>query len=304
MELHDTYFTPYRFINRFGEINPETMAEYPDFIRDYARLRHVDWKLGNPLGTTDNSAEQRKMLDYFSSLQNPIELLYDAATLWADANVGDVIDILKQRGVWDQAIFIFLSDHGEELGEHGGWFHGQSTYEELAHVPLIIHFPGGEYAGQRITEPVSLVDVMPTILDYLGTLESCGGCRGNSLMPLVRKSGESPDTHVTIPSVRINRVNHYRPWKESRGDVNVVVRQDNWKGIWNDELQTLDLYDLVTDPKEQADVSLKHTELTAMLGEKARSWLKTCQSYAPPVEEIEEIDDETREKLRALGYFN
>ena len=304
MELHDTYFTPYRFINRFGQIDPEMMAEYPNYVRDYARLRHVDWKLGNPLGSTDNTEQQDELLEYFGSLQAPIELLYDAATLWADANVGDVIDLLKERGVWDQAIFIFLSDHGEELGEHGGWSHAQSVYEELAHVPLIIHFPGGEFAGQRITAPVSLVDVMPTIFDYLGASESCEGCRGKSLMPWLRNTGERSGASATVPIMRLNRINYYRPWKESRGDVNVAVRRDNWKGVWNDELESLELYDLAVDPAEQTDVSLEHPKLVSSLGKAAQNWLDTCRSFAQPAEAAEDIDEETREKLKALGYFN
>jgi arylsulfatase A-like enzyme len=304
MELHDTYLTPYRFIRRFGQINPALMAEYPEFIRNYARLRHVDWKAGNPLGTTDNSAEQQALLDYFSDKQAPIELLYDAATLWADANVGEVIDVLKERKIWDQAIFIFLSDHGEELGDHGGWFHGQSVYEELVRVPLIMHFPRGDFAGQRIAHPVSLVDLMPTIFDYLEMPDLCSGCRGKSLLPLLRGAGESAEPRMTVPAVRINRINYFRPWKDTRGDVNVMMRRDNWKGIWNNDLESLELYNLEADPTEQADVSLEHAELAGMFSDTARRWQETCRSFAPPREKIEEIDEKTREQLRALGYFN
>ena len=66
---------------------------------------------------------------------------------------------------------MFLSDHGEELGEHGGWLHDQSVYEELVRSPLLIRFPGGAFGGRRISELVSLVDLLPTVLDFIGKPE-------------------------------------------------------------------------------------------------------------------------------------
>jgi arylsulfatase A-like enzyme len=305
MEPHDTYLTPFRFIRRFGEIDPDKeMAGYPDSWYEYKRLRHVDWKAGQPLGSTDNTIEQDALFAYFRSLQGSIDDLYDASVLWADANLGEVVDVLKKGGVWDSAIFIFVSDHGEELGDHGGWFHGQSVYEELVRVPLIIHFPGGEFAGRRIGTPVSLIDIMPTIFDYLGRPGLCEGCRGRSLLPLLRDVADQAEGGAAVQAVRINRVNYYRPWKESRGDINVVIRQDRWKGIWNAELSRLELYDLAVDPGERSDLSGDYPELAAALGAKAHAWLADCQSRAIPPDEHGEIDAETQEKLRALGYFN
>ena len=145
---------------------------------------------------------------------------------------------------------------------------------------------------------------MPTIFDYLGRPALCDDCRGQSLVPLISGTDEFNEPHVTIPTVRINRINYFKPWKESRGDVNVMLRQDNWKGIWNDELKSLELYDLETDPMEQVDVGRNHAELAVSLGESASQWLETCRSLAPPPEEMQEIDETTMEKLRAMGYFN
>jgi arylsulfatase A-like enzyme len=102
----------------------------------------------------------------------------------------------------------------------------------------------------------------------------------------------------------MNSINYYRPWKESRGDVNVVIRRGSWKGIWNDELQTLELYDLERDPGEQTDLSAAQPRLAAALGEQARAWLQACLSQATPPQELGEMDEQTQEQLRALGYFN
>jgi arylsulfatase A-like enzyme len=155
MEPHDTHKTPWRFIDDLGTVGAFQKEDYKNLILRYTRLTQVDWKNDAPIGTTDNTAEIDEVTASLGDMLESIDLLYDASVRWADANLAEAITALKISGVWDDAIFIFLSDHGEEMGEHGGWFHGQSIYEELAHVPLIIHFPGGEYGGQRISRPAS-----------------------------------------------------------------------------------------------------------------------------------------------------
>jgi arylsulfatase A-like enzyme len=303
MEPHDTHKAPWRFIDEIGTVGAFQKQEYKELILRYTRLTQVDWKNDAPIGTTDNTSEQEEVKASLGKLQEPIDILYDASVRWADANLADVINALKVSGVWNKAIFIFMSDHGEEMGEHGGWFHGQSVYEELAHVPLIIHFPGGEHGGKRIETPVSLVDLMPTIFDLIGRSELCEGCRGRSLLPLLNGENDTGDWTFPIPAMRHNGGFYYRPFKENRGDLNIVVRRDQWKGIWNDELGTLELYDLALDAGELSDVNAQHPGLVNSMSERARKWLKDCQADAVTPEQAEEMDEETRERLRALGYL-
>ena len=127
-----------------------------------------------------------------------IDLLYDAAVLESDANLGSVIDELKETGRWDETLFILVSDHGEELGDHGGWLHDQSAYDELIRVPLVIRFPGDEFAGRRIEGPVSLLDIVPTIMDYLHRPELAANCRGQSLMPLLNMRLLEPSNLIDL----------------------------------------------------------------------------------------------------------
>jgi arylsulfatase A-like enzyme len=301
MEPHDTYLVPYPYISKVGHVSLDQRLRYKELVEHFTKLRQADWIAEQPIGTTDNTEQQERTLAALTELRDPVSVLYDAAVRWADANVGDVVRILKERGIWDEAIFIFLSDHGEELLDHGAWLHGQSVYEELARVPLLIHFPSGEFAGQRIDTPVSLVDIMPTIFDYLGRPELCSGCRGSSLMPLLSGGARSPNS---ISSLRMSRAFYYRPDKERRGDVNLALREGQWKGIWNDELQSLELYDLQGDPGEEEDVSTEHPERTKVLSARARDWLRDCATLAKPPVEIGEIDPEAMEQLRSLGYFN
>ena len=145
---------------------------------------------------------------------------------------------------------------------------------------------------------------MPTIFDYLGLDDLCDGCRGRSLLPLLRESSDANDVGATVPSMRMITVDFYRPWKESRGDVNVVLRQRQWKGIWNDELDFLELYNLETDPLEKSDVSASHAEIAGSLGGQGKEWLADCRRRAKSTDDMGEVDLETQEQLRSLGYFN
>ena len=303
-ETHNPFDAPFRVTNRFGKIRNEQRTQMRDLVMKLRGLSIFDWASGKTTGTTNNMVLQNQVMAELASMQDTVNLLYDSAVWWADANLKSIIDVLKKRGVWDKAIFIFLSDHGEELGDHGGWLHDQSVYQELARVPLLIHFPDDEFAGRRIDEPVSLVDIMPTIFDYLGRPELCTSCRGTSLLPLIGGRVEKSETRNAIVSVRANVMKYYGPWKKSRGDINIVARQEQWKGIWNDDAASLELYDLYQDPAEKVDVSTKEAEMTQVLSEAAEQWLRNCRARAVADEEAVDMDQETIDEFRALGYFN
>jgi len=301
MEPHDPYVVPYPFISPLGHASLDERVRYKKLFDRLVKLRQADWIAEQPIGTTDNTENQKRTVAGLAELRETVDVLYDAAIRWSDATVGDVVQILKERGIWDDAIFIFLSDHGEELLDHGGWLHGQSVYEELARVPLLIHFPGGEFAGRRIETPVSLVDIMPTIFAYLGRRELCDGCRGISLMPLLDGNLRSS---FSISSLRMSRAFYYRPDTELRGDVNLAMRDGQWKGIWNEELEYMELYDLQDDPHEQVELGAEYPDRVKTMTSRARDWLRDCADHAKPPLELGEIDPEALEQLRSLGYFN
>ena len=215
-----------------------------------------------------------------------------------------MIDLLKEKKLWDKALFIFVSDHGEGFGEHGRWFHSNSVYEEVARIPLLIHFPNGEYRGRRIDAPVSLVDVAPTIFDYLGMPELCDDCRGRSLLEFLDQTAEDRDLETRIQAMRLNLVNYYRPWKEETGDLNWVARRSHWKAIWNSEVETLELYDLESDPEEQNNGGADNPSLVDELRSEIVRFETECQGRAAtdliPFDRFEE----QREQIRAMGYFN
>jgi arylsulfatase A-like enzyme/predicted Zn-dependent protease len=93
---------------------------------------------------------------------------YDGEIRYADAIVGRFIATLKERGLYDDAMIVLLSDHGEALGEHGELDHGVFLYREALQVPLLVKLPRGERAGETERRLSGLVDVMPTVLKRLG----------------------------------------------------------------------------------------------------------------------------------------
>jgi arylsulfatase A-like enzyme len=231
--------------------------------------------------------------------------LYDAAVRKADDRMGSVIDALKQRGEWDNTLFILLSDHGEEMYDHGGWSHDQSVYEEMVRVPLIVKFPRNQYAGTRVREVVSLVDVMPTVLDVIGQADRPTEARGASLRPLIERPGRQPAGAMVVPSMRHNVMSTYPYWQERIGDLNVVVRQDEWKAIWNVEKTSTELYDLSTDPHEQHNVAAEHPERAEAMRQAAEQWHAACDNRAAALPNVQanELDEETIRRLRTLGYM-
>ena len=103
--------------------------------------------------------------------------------------------------------------------------------------------------------------------------------------------------------MRINRKKFYKPYKERRGDLNVVVCKDQWKGIWNVEPATVELYDLREDPGEQHDLAAAQPDLATAIRETATAWLEECRARAGAVvPEQGELTPEQLERLRTIGY--
>jgi arylsulfatase A-like enzyme len=92
---------------------------------------------------------------------------YDGEIAYGDAEFGRFVRELKARGLYDRALIVFTADHGEEFQEHGQFTHGKSVFDELIHVPLVVKFPRGRFAGRRVARQVQGVDVAPTVLQAL-----------------------------------------------------------------------------------------------------------------------------------------
>jgi arylsulfatase A-like enzyme len=216
--------------------------------------------------------------------------LYDGGVLYSDFLFGKIASLLREEGVWEPALIVVLSDHGEEFYEHGGKEHEHLFIEQLR-VPLLVKFPGGRFAGRRVDPPVRLVDLPPFLCDCLG-LPAPDRIQGVSFLPLVTGEG-SYSPRVVSFSVRSDRVRFYDgEWTYSDDGVGEVSR-------W--------IFSRAADPAEKTNLAPARARLLPGLMETALRIKEEKRNYldllAPASEDRETpIDQETREKLRALGY--
>ena len=137
---------------------------------------------------------------------------YDSEIAYTDDQLGRLVATLKERGHWDRTILVVFSDHGEALGEHGHTRHDGGLYEDQVHVPLLIRLPTGP-AGEprRVSVPVSLTDIIPTVVQVLG-VDDPTERQGRSLLPYMFDPLHAPDrcaySHKYEPSFGPLEVEH------------------------------------------------------------------------------------------------
>jgi arylsulfatase A-like enzyme len=120
---------------------------------------------------------------------------YDSEIAFADRYTGMLVDYLRYNEIWDDTIFVFTADHGEEFGEHGGEKHAATCHEESTHVPLLVRIPGVE--GRKITQRVALTDIVPTLLEVLGLDQGQMELDGQSLLvPVFQPDAVPPDRPI------------------------------------------------------------------------------------------------------------
>ncbi|MFN2633299.1 MAG: sulfatase-like hydrolase/transferase [Thermoanaerobaculia bacterium] len=210
---------------------------------------------------------------------------YDGEIAAADAIVGRFLSLLKERGLYDKALIVFLSDHGEGLGEHGEAEHGMFLYRETLQVPLLVKLPGGLRAGMSVTAPVALSDVFTTVgrAVRLPGFEVPAGTE--SLLDLA--AGAAPPAR-RIPSETFFPRIHFG-WSDLSS-----LLDGRWHYI---EAPKPEIYDLVADPAEKINrIADKPDAIRSLRAE----LLKKKPSYETPAD----VDQEARKKLTSLGYLS
>jgi len=115
-----------------------------------------------------------------------------------DQQMGRILRCLEERGLADNTIVVFITDHGELLGDHGLWLKGPFHYEELVNIPMIVRWPqGGISGGRRVAGLISLVDVVPTLLSALGEPVP-DVCDGADALSLLRGESDAARDHAII----------------------------------------------------------------------------------------------------------
>ena len=217
--------------------------------------------------------------------------LYDAEIASTDESFGEFVAELQRRGVYDRSLIVVTADHGEEFGEHGGLTHGRTLYREQLAVPLLLHFPHASPKGMVVPSLTRQIDIIPTLLDYLGAAVP-GDLDGVSRLGAITGADNGPDVAFAETSLG--------------EDIEAVVGE-RWAAISSmsggGRGAHTAVFDLVTDGNEQHDVAVTSPVLRGYASQLLAEWAVTAPRPArDAVPAAAVIDAKTAERLRVLGY--
>jgi len=211
---------------------------------------------------------------------------YDAEIRYVDSALGEIIDSLRGRGLYDDGVVVFTSDHGESLTEHDYYFeHGWYAYEASLRVPLVIKAPR-QHEGRAVADAVSNLDILPTLLALAG-LEPDPGANGVDLLePIPARDPVVVESSDNYPEKFYG------------------LRSSERKYLFRESDRAEELYDLIADPGEIRN--LAEPDVLTRMGELCARKLEGLRANA--VARTEGTDDEDSldvvEKLRSLGYVD
>ncbi|MBY0275942.1 sulfatase [Candidatus Binatia bacterium] len=278
VDPHSPYDPPPTFAGRFRDPTYTGTITPADTLRKTLRARSLD------------ESDVRRVRD-----------LYDEDVAYQDEQLGVLLDALSERGLRERTIVVVLSDHGEELNDHGDWEHGMRLFEEQVRIPLIVDVPGLVGARARwIAEPAAIVDVLPTLLTLTGIAPG-EPMQGVDLAPALTRSAASQASGGSRPGY----FEEIRPGEDR--DL-YALRDGRWKivrEVLHASGESRDaLFDLETDPLEREDLAAREPvrldELRARLD--AMPGVLAAQVAPLPAGAPSAPSAATRRQLEALGY--
>ncbi len=208
-----------------------------------------------------------------------------------DKMIGALLSRLKKYDLTKNTLIVFTSDHGEEFLQHGDFLH-KELYDEHIRVPLIFKFPDGDTWNQRVvSQQVAMIDLMPTILEYLG-LPIPEMVQGTSLFSILE--GKELNLPVMSECIALGDVPDYKK----------SIRTLDWKYIFWPTKKVEELYNLPTDPGEQVNVFKEQPAVAADFNRQIMEWMNDNSQRGQSIRTItKEFDQATIEKLKSLGYI-
>ncbi len=236
--------------------------------------------------------------------------LYDGEVAYVDHRVGELVAFLEELGILDDTLLVITADHGEQIGDHGFLGHNLNVYDDLLHVPLLVRYPPLFSAGATVEVAVETRDIFATIVSLVAP-QALAETPIREIHPLpTRKSSSVPERYLVAeydrPLVRLEAWQKRWPERDfSRFDRTfTTLRAEDWKLIVASD-GTRELYDTGSDPGETVDLAAQRPEKVEMLLARLEGWRREVLAALPGDQgEIPAMDEETRKKLRALGYIN
>jgi arylsulfatase A-like enzyme len=280
IDPHVPYDPPKKWLDRY---DPEP---YPGLVSPRKTPDQLEQAKRNPPKIVFNDRDRQRL-----------RALYDAEISYHDEELAKFIDRLRELGVYDQVVFAITSDHGEEFNDHGSYGHGHSVYQELLHVPLIFRRPGALPPGRRIDDTVSTADITPTVLAAMGV----------DVPEVMEGLDRNPHMLGQVPPTPAMAVSDFL-------DDRRTIRAGGFKLILNGVNPTF--FDLRTDPNEKRELPagahpIARRYCRILLGQflgatDLGDYLSATQTKKSATfgDEKTDIDEKTREGLKALGYAN
>ncbi|MBX2798641.1 MAG: sulfatase-like hydrolase/transferase, partial [Myxococcales bacterium] len=245
-----------------------------------------------------------------------VRAVYDATLVDLDGVTADLLADLEARGVLDNTIVVFTSDHGEQLGEHQQFGHRSGVYNQLLHVPLVIAYPPKLRPG-RVSTPVSNLDVFSTVLGLAGVEPPDTDHHRGNLAAIKDLALQS----VFSESISIDRLG-FKKVKKLYEDLVADAYANKYRAVihgdhklietldfHSDELVRTELYDVVADPQETRDLSelepaktLEMTELLKAKRAQLRQWVRNADDVAAARQADANMSAGAKSELEMLGY--
>lgn len=284
----DTYFDHFDF-SRLDETNLDEMERRGDLVMDEA----LEWLKVNPrqpfllwVHLYDPHFPYKPPEPYATRYHSH---LYDGEIAFDDAQVGRLLSFLKSTGIFENSIIVLCGDHGEGLGEHGEKTHGFFVYDSTLHVPVIMKLLG--ITPRVVKTEVSLVDIMPTVLQSLG-IPIPKSVQGRSLLDEVM--GRTSAGRSYIYSETYLPLLHFK-WSQLRG----------WQinGLHYIDAPRPELYDTRTDPHEVKNLFNSKKVESHALHDELFTFLRHYTPSAGGGAQAKELTDPALlERLKSLGY--
>lgn len=300
MGTHLPYQPPQDYLNRVAP-DVRTSPSVYKFIR---RFNSEASRWASPTDPPLADWEQQALSDF-----------YDAEILYQDHHLGRLLDALKASGALEDTVVIITADHGESHGDHNFFGHSFVVYQELVHVPLVIHYPERFPVGKRIQTNISTRRLFHTVLDLTEVkppLDEASPNANVAGLSLVRSLNGVPDTEGGVvfseaypPTTFLSVIEHRNPALIERLSLR-MVRRGVYEGahkltMVQDRVEGL--YNVAADPTEIHDVASANTAVVTHLQGKLDTFVKATDGQNTDAGTLGNVDESVMDNLRALGYI-
>ncbi len=226
---------------------------------------------------------------------------YDSEIAFTDYQIGLLITRIKQLGIYEPSLIVFNGDHGESFGEHHYFRHGRQLYDSCLHVPLIVKLPHNRYAHTTRNEPVSMLDVSPTILSILGIPVP----KFMEGWPLFPRSSQEPIFFETYKGTSL--IKKSVKFRLKVAPIRYAILEGSVKLIYSEKSKKIEMYDLKNDRFEARDIyregGKKVSKLKSMLLKQIEKIKATIKYSRKTHKQKNNLSREDINKLKSLGYI-